>query len=84
MTSVKLSPSISSLSSWFWVNNDYPDDILCPSDLDIGNRNQMNPEQVHFGLTLKAIPTGVAFMIGLDHILIPLPKREGPGEGVTK
>ena len=63
------------------MNNDYPDDILCPVDLAIGNRNQMNPEQVHFGLTLKAIPTEVAFMIGSDHILIPLPRGRGQGRG---
>jgi len=41
----------------------------------------MNPEQVHFGLTLKAIPTEVAFMIGSDHILIPLPRGRGQGRG---
>ena len=36
------------------------------------------------GWTLKAIPTDVPFVIGSDHILIPLPAREGPAEEVTK
>jgi hypothetical protein len=33
---------------------------------------------------LKATPTDTYFVIGSYHILVPLPEREGPKEGVTK
>jgi hypothetical protein len=33
---------------------------------------------------LKATPADTYFVIGSDHIFVPLPEREGPKEGVTK
>jgi len=33
---------------------------------------------------LKATPTDTYFVIGSDHIFVPLLEQEGPKEGVTK